>query len=879
MTEPGNSGTGDTGILPEMLGSFEVVDEVGAGPRGTVFRVRKGGRRLALKLFEEGVELDVESLERLRRGSAEWIRHPNLLPVEEIGEVDGRTYYSMRFLAGDSLRTVLEELRSRSSSRPFLSPLSVGPGGEIHPGYLSHAVDLVVEVAEGLEFAHAASISHGRVGPDNLIYSSGGHLVLTDFGGRSSKEGPEGINLSAIPYRAPEQLIEEVDIETCRSDVYALGAILYEFAALEVPSKEKLRDVRSVREGIPDSLAEVIHRAMSEMPEERYSSAGRLAEDLRRFRRGEPTVAAESVSILRATRDPVHPPRRLVLRWSAALVLLALTVVTLQFTGGSNDLSDWTTLRSDVMTVFNRGDAPSAIEKISQVEAERPDDPRPRDLRRHIEREAAWTHLVRAARARNDHDLVTSTREVLAAKKFISDADELSKLQREVEDLAHLDEVHRDLYDPRDEVRNAALAQLYTEISGGRRDAKDVALATGSLFAASEGERSLAFTIFREHGSGKGILEAIGVGFDKTATRIDLDGFARLTDTLGKIDDFASRQALARWSLNTMQRLDRLEPGESVSLAPNLVVEARREGNGTSVDGRFLEQWINSAARSRPDDFVERVDDLREGETSESQLIESLAEAATSSEVAVEKLVSLTKTRAVGTACESIEALAQLREARAITRIARGDATLVVRAFALEQLGENFLEEGFVRGELEEILASGDNSELRTIAFRYLSRFSGDEGWNPQGAILASLSIPDLEDETLAWFDRIAEEWRRPIAMELLLDPSETIQTRAVDVLADDLDAARFTRLLLYLGNDKDAVKEAAFKALYARDDFRILGEETAKRMSGAWDATRVRAERAIARILEITGATGSSHDLQDEHDDGHQDPASAKHE
>jgi serine/threonine protein kinase len=363
MPQPAGAAT-----LPRRFGAYTLLEEIGTGPRGTVYRAEKDGRRLALKVFRPGVAVDRSVLERFRRASPSPIRHPNLLAIEEIADTEGLTYCSMRLLAGDALRSVLDDLRRRATDRPFLSPLSPGAGGELHPAYLSCAVALVADVAEGLERAHAEAIIHGRIGPDNLIFSPGGHLVLTDFGGAG--DGCSDAPVDTRRYRAPEQLRRTAAARcTVRTDVYALGVVLRELA--------ELRSRFALDDAVPPALAPCILRATASEPEARYASAGELAGDLRRFLRGESTFvtqpcAAASVPQAPAAPVPLAPaaapsaPRKrrglavlLAVRLGAAAALVLAAVVGLRVGNRARGNEDNDTPPAGVTTSRNLPSAPS----------------------------------------------------------------------------------------------------------------------------------------------------------------------------------------------------------------------------------------------------------------------------------------------------------------------------------------------------------------------------------------------------------------------------------------------------------------------------------------------------------------------------------------
>jgi serine/threonine protein kinase len=945
MTEPGV-----TGSLPRTVGPYTLLEEIGKGPRGTVYRAQKEGRRLALKVVPDGVRLDLDALERFLRGTDHWIRHPNIVPLEDIGVADGMRFYAMRYLAGDPLSVVLRDLRTRSSERPSLSLLSVSDDGELHPSYLTHAIELLVQVAEGVECAHEEGISHGRISPSNLVFCPGGHLVLTDFGGEA-----KGRNLEPLPYRAPEQLLDDVDIETARSDVYALGAILYEFATLhppycdavapgrdsadrqatghdvpqddvpqddvpqddvpqddvpqddvpqddvpqdDVPQDDGPQDVvpqdlevlrkrihagklarpSSMREEVPSSLEECILRAMAPNPEHRYSSAGRLAEDLNRFLRGEPTIAAQSLEVQKSVGDISRgTPRRLAMRFAAAAVLVALTALAFWFGSDAHDLRAWNDIHQEVLTTFNRGDRAEALAKISAVEDDRPDDPRPRQLRESLSTEAAKTHLVRATKAMVSHDVRAAMGEIRSASRFVPDEGTLSLLRREVEDLARVDPVVRDLSDPLWSVRVDALESLRQQLSSRQRPAGHTTLAAASLRAERASESEIAYAIFEEQKSGISLLEALAIGERHPPRRLDLRSFARFVEALSRIGDKDADEAGSRWSLAAMRRLDSLDAGDSIALWPNLIVEGDTlEGDAAeagSVSGQrfFVRIWIANAPRLHPSSLSEHARELGSDDALVDDLVESLRRLGTPE--AIDALESVAHERHLLVGCSAIDALEHLDAFAALGRTLASDLPATLRGTALESLGDAFLDESVVREQLVSVLQGSPFEELRESAFRYLARLDGADGWDPRPALLAALIDPNLEQGAIEWFEHIDPAWNASLAMDLLHDPRDEVRGLAVSTLSSDRDAGRFLSLVLCLGDHHSTTRKAALESLLARDDLQRLGGRVREHTTELWSRTASRIRRSIVERIDrltpedIARALGhlADHFLQDD--------------
>ena len=247
---------------------------------GTVYRAvdHRSAEAVALKLVKAEYATDplfrarFERELRLMRS----LSHPHILPVLDAGELDEVLFVAMPAVEGTDLEAVLIEQ------------------GPLHP---AHAVDLIAQVASALDVAGDLGLVHRDVKPGNVLLEqrdSGTHAYLGDFGlGKhvSSKSGltTPGTWVGSVDYASPEQIQgEPVDR---RTDVYALGAVLYQALAAEVPFPGA-RDVdkllahlsssppqpTAARAGVPEKLDTVVARAMAKEPSERYERAGDLAD-------------------------------------------------------------------------------------------------------------------------------------------------------------------------------------------------------------------------------------------------------------------------------------------------------------------------------------------------------------------------------------------------------------------------------------------------------------------------------------------------------------------------------------------------------------------------------------------------------------------------
>lgn len=315
------------------LGPYTLVESCGAGPRGQVFKAESKNRFFALKIYHAETRVRQEDLKILSRDSG--LHHPNILPVDDLGTFNGWQYSASRYLHGDTLGRVLANLREDCALPDSLCPIGPAADGAPQPDHIYRCVRMIQQVAEGLQQLHDAGIVHGRISTGNLIFSPSGMLILHDFGG-----GGHALE-SNLYYRAPEELLPESWPAHKGSDLYALGAVLYEMLTLVPPhgngSAEPhepgaLRQAilagpppapSSITGEIPPSLEACIQKAMAMNPESRYPGVADFADDLERFLAGENPLAALEVE----ARTPLQASTgfRLPYRLIAASVLLALT--------------------------------------------------------------------------------------------------------------------------------------------------------------------------------------------------------------------------------------------------------------------------------------------------------------------------------------------------------------------------------------------------------------------------------------------------------------------------------------------------------------------------------------------------------------------------
>jgi WD40 repeat protein len=285
------AGTSSGAGMGARVSGYELLDELGRGGMGVVYRARQTSlrRMVALKMILAGPHASHEELARFRAEaeSVARLQHPNIVQIYEVGEYHGHAYFSLEFIDGGTV-----------ASRLANAPLSA-----------RQAAELLETLARAIHYAHLRGIVHRDLKPSNVLLTLDGTPKIADFGlakqvGDNSGQTLSGSILGTPGYMAPEQAWGRVREIGPATDVYALGAILYETLTGRPPFRgetalETLEQVRSqdpvpprrLRSQLPLDLETICLNCLRKEPGRRYAGAGELAEDLRRFRAGEPIYA------------------------------------------------------------------------------------------------------------------------------------------------------------------------------------------------------------------------------------------------------------------------------------------------------------------------------------------------------------------------------------------------------------------------------------------------------------------------------------------------------------------------------------------------------------------------------------------------------------
>jgi serine/threonine protein kinase/Tfp pilus assembly protein PilF len=304
---------------------YELLEEIGRGGQGVVYRARQKSlnRPVALKVIGLGPWMTEAHLRRFRREAetAASLNHPCIVPIYEVGERDGACYFSMGLIEGGQLDAVLKR----------------------EPMPIRCAVELMVRLARTVHYAHEHGILHRDIKPGNVLVDTKGEPHLTDFGLARLVETESTVTrtvevLGTPSYMAPEQATANNTQLTMATDVYGLGAVLYQlltghppfaggttYETIRLLLETEPRQPRQLNPRIDHDLSTICLKCLEKDPRRRYPSALELAEDLQHWLMHEPILARHTGIFARGKKW---------LRRNPTTALLAASLIALTATGG-----------------------------------------------------------------------------------------------------------------------------------------------------------------------------------------------------------------------------------------------------------------------------------------------------------------------------------------------------------------------------------------------------------------------------------------------------------------------------------------------------------------------------------------------------------------
>jgi serine/threonine protein kinase len=291
-------------LVGKSIGQYQIVEQIGQGGMATIFKAHQPSidRYVAIKILPNQFAQDPNFVKRFEHEAKAIaaLEHPHILPVHDFGTKEGRPYTVMRYVEGGTLADLM------GNSLTY-----------------ERIVQIIGSVARALDYAHQRGVVHRDIKPSNILIDKQGEVLLADFGIAKTIEGVGATQLTGTgsilgtpAYMAPEQA-ESAKVDG-RTDIYSLGVILYELLTGQPPYQadtplavvlmhlnEPLPLPRSIKPDIPESLEQIVLKAMAKAPNERFQTAGDMEQALKLALRG-----IESVSTTGSASASITQPDR-----------------------------------------------------------------------------------------------------------------------------------------------------------------------------------------------------------------------------------------------------------------------------------------------------------------------------------------------------------------------------------------------------------------------------------------------------------------------------------------------------------------------------------------------------------------------------------------